>query len=124
MMKQLINENDRKTFDRDSIIFSTLFLLMLCTAVPLIHFLDTLGIVIYVALLVATFIYAERVEKHKKQLDIQTYREITAFSEGVTLDEIEKARESGKRPYQKILFPLAFAAIALIINGSLAYWLF
>lgn len=33
------------------------------------------------------------VEKKKKQFDIQTYREIIAFTEGEGLDEIAKARE-------------------------------
>ena len=37
------------------------------------------------------------VEKKKKQFDIQTYREIIAFTEGEGLDEIAKAREEGKK---------------------------
>ena len=64
------------------------------------------------------------VEKKKKQFDIQTYREIIAFTEGTGLDEIAKAREEGKRPYQKILLAfgtglatLFFAiAFAMILN--------
>ena len=43
------------------------------------------------------------IEKVKKDNDVQTYKEIVAFSEGKLLDDIHKQREIGKRPYQKIL---------------------
>ena len=46
---------------------------------------------------------------------IQTYKEISAFMEGKSLDEIEKARESGKRPYQKVLAVIGAALVALIV---------
>ena len=59
--------------------------------------------------------FAVRVEKHKKKHDIQTYKEISDFMEGKSLDEIEKARESGKRPYQKILLAVGSAVLALAI---------
>ena len=55
-------------------------------------------------------------EKLKKKYDIQTYREIVAFTEGKKLDEIEKARESGKRPYQKFLLALATAIITFLVG--------
>ena len=47
------------------------------------------------------------VEREKKKFDMQTYREIIAFTEGKSLSEIEKAREEGKRPYQKVLLAVA-----------------
>lgn len=37
--------------------------------------------------------------------------EILSFVEGKSLDEIEKAREEGKRPYQKLLLAVAAGAI-------------
>ena len=59
--------------------------------------------------------FAVRIEKYKKKYDIQTYKEIVAFTEGKSLSEIEKAREEGKRPYQKALLPVASAVLVMII---------
>ncbi|SDL25621.1 hypothetical protein SAMN05216497_11449 [Clostridium cochlearium] len=53
-------------------------------------------------------------EKKKKEFDIQTYKEIIAFTEGKNLDEISKAREEGKRLYQKILL-IIFVVISTVI---------
>ena len=62
-----------------------------------------------------TLYVAIMVEKKKKQFDIQTYREIIAFTEGEGLDEIAKVREEGKRIYQKILLAFAAGIITLVI---------
>lgn len=62
-----------------------------------------------------TLYVAIMVEKKKKQFDIQTYREIIAFTEGEGLGEIAKAREEGKRIYQKILLAFAAGIITLVI---------
>ncbi|MBQ8547192.1 MAG: transcriptional regulator, partial [Lachnospiraceae bacterium] len=64
-----------------------------------------------------TMYFALKVEKVKKDNDIQTYKEIVAFSEGKRLDEIQKQREIGKRPYQKVLLVLGSAAVALAVCG-------
>ena len=64
------------------------------------------------------------VEKMKKEFDIQTYKEIVAFGEGKMLDEITKAREEGKRPYQKLLLAAGSALIALaaaLLMGWMLY---
>lgn len=122
-MKAMINEEDRATYKRDSNIFAALFVLMILAFIPLYVWLDTIGLILYAALAVVTHYYANRVEKHKKRFDIQTIREIEAFTEGVTLDEIEKAREAGKRPYQTVAVVTAFTLVAIVINLALAYWL-
>ena len=59
----------------------------------------------------------------KMQYDIHTYREITAFMRGETLDEIEKARESGKRMYQMILTFIVCMLAGGIIS-ILLYWVY
>ena len=56
------------------------------------------------------------VEREKKKFDMQTYREIIAFTEGKSLSEIEKAREEGKRPYQKVLLAVASGAAGVIVT--------
>ena len=50
----------------------------------------------------------------QKNNDISTYKEIVAFSEGKKLDEIQKQREIGKRPYQNVL-KLLFGVVAAIV---------
>ena len=54
--------------------------------------------------------------KYKKKYDIQTYKEIVAFTNGKSLDEIEKVREDGKRPYQKVLLAAGSAVLVVIIG--------
>ena len=46
---------------------------------------------------------------------IWTSREIVAFTNGEKLDGIEKAREEGKRNYQKVLAVLLSAGATLLI---------
>ena len=60
--------------------------------------------------------------KQKKAFDIQTYREILAFTEGRQLDEGQKNQEIGKRPYQTaayvigvVLLTLAVAAVEIAL---------
>ena len=62
-----------------------------------------------------TMYWAWKIEKLKKDHDIQTYKEIVAFSEGKRLDEIQKQREIGKRPYQKLLLGIGSAVIGAAV---------
>lgn len=120
IMKKEIDAQELAVFQKDSIVFSILFAVMVIATAPLILLLEWLGIALFAILFGITMYYALRVEKHKKKYDIQTYREITAFMEGKTLDEREKAREAGKRPYQKVLLVIASAVLGLIV-GMIAY---
>lgn len=114
-MKEQINKNDQEQFGRLSIIFTVLFVATIITMVPLVHFLSWVGVGIWAALFGVTWYAAILVERKKKKLNIQTYKEIVAFTEGKELTEIEKAREQGKRVYQKILYAVGAAAITFII---------
>lgn len=122
-MKVEIRQQDRQQFEMDSYIFSALMLATLLTPVPLLHYLDDLGIAVWVMLVGVAGFYASKVEKMKKAFDIQTYKEIIAFMGGEGLDEIAKAKEEGKRPYQKILMAAAAAFIALAVS-VLMLWIF
>lgn len=122
-MKVEIRQQDRQQFEMDSYIFSALMLATLLTPVPLLHYLDNLGIAVWVMLVGVTGFYASKVEKMKKAFDIQTYKEIIAFMGGEGLDEIAKAKEEGKRSYQKILMAAAAAFIALAVS-VLMLWIF
>lgn len=115
VMKEQVKNEDRKEFEKISRIFSVLFLAMMITPIPLIHYLKYVGIAIWVLLAVVTLYFSFIVEKKKKQFEIQTYREIIAFMEGEKLDEIAKAREEGKTPYQKILLSVGAAVVTLVL---------
>lgn len=119
-MKQRMNMSDdeRKEFNRLGNIFGFLLLLLLIgvTPIPLVHFLSYVGMGIWIVILLAGIYAAAQVEKRKARYDIQSYREIVAFVEGTTLDEIEKAKEEGKRIYQKILLAVGTGVLALAVS--------
>lgn len=122
-MKAQIQTEDIRKFNRDGAIFTGLMLAMILSAAPLLVYLGYIGIAIWVVLTSMTLYYAIRVERQKKRYDIQTYKEIVAFTEGKRLDEIEKAREFGKRPYQKLLLSIASALIALVVMVAMMHLL-
>lgn len=88
--------------------------------VPLLKLFGIWGAVIFGTVFILGFIEAVKIEKYKKQMDIQTYKEINAFMEGKRLDEIEKQREIAKRPYQKILIAIGCAVAAFLLTYLLA----
>lgn len=116
-MKEEIKQEDRHRFKKVSNVFAILFFTMIVTPIPLLYYLDNIGIGIWAALFVVTSGVAFKVEKEKKEFDIQTYKEIVAFTEGKRMDEIAKAEEKGKRLYQKFLLA---AAAALVTFGIAA----
>ena len=115
MMKEQVNSEERRKFEMLSRMFGIMFILVLIAPIPLVHFLNYAGIAVWAGLWAATMYVAILVEKKKKEFDIQTYREIIAFSEGKKLDEIEKAREEGKRPYQKVALAICAGVMTLVI---------
>ncbi|WP_130805305.1 helix-turn-helix domain-containing protein [Senegalia massiliensis] len=122
-MKKDISEKDRKDFDKISNILAVLFGLLISTPMPLLYFLDKAGIIIWSILAIVSMYVAFLVEKKKKEFDIQTYKEIIAFSEGKNLDDISKAREEGKRKYQKILLAFFAATSTLVLSIGTMYLL-
>ncbi len=119
-MKEQISDADRKRFDRDSAVYTVLLIAAILSAVPLAYFFRWIGAGVWLVLAAVMFYYSLRVEKQKKAFDIHTYREIVAFSQGKWLDEIEKARESGKRPYQQVLLAVACGAVAFAVCLGMA----
>ncbi len=91
--------------------FTVLLILTIISSVPLAMVLNYYGLIISAILFSITFFFALKVEKCKKENNVQTYKEIVAFTEGKRLDEIEKHQEYGKRPYQKVLLMLGSALI-------------
>lgn len=115
IMKKEINKAEVAEFNRFSKIFSVLFIISIISFVPIFAFLRIYGAVIWAVLCLITLGFGIKVEKLKKNNNLHTYKEIVAFSEGKCLDEIQKQREIGKRPYQAILKPLIGAVIGIFI---------
>lgn len=115
-MKEMVKKEDQMEFDRLGRLYSWLMLLMIVTPVPLTKLFRFWGLGVWACLAAVSLAVAVIVEKKKKELNVQTYREIVAFMEGKQLDEIEAAKEEGKRPYQKTFITLAFGVMALVIN--------
>ena len=122
-IKEKINDDEIRAFNRLSNVFALMMVLSLLAWAPLAYFLHRWGMALAVILFAFTFFLALRVEKEKKKYDIQSYKEIVAFLEGRRLDEISKAQEVAKRPYQKVLLTLGSAALAAVLTGGLL-WLF
>lgn len=115
MMKKEIDKAEVAEFNGISNVFGILFVVSMIAFIPLVVFLKIYGVVIWAILYLITLGFGIKVEKLKKKHDLHTYKEIVAFSEGTCLDEIQKQREIGKRPYQAILMPLFGAAAGLVI---------
>lgn len=118
LMKEIVNEQEIKKLDHYGKILTAHFaimIIMIISAVPLAEWIGFYALIPFCLIWVVTMYWALKVEKIKKENDIQTYKEIVAFSNGQKLDEINKQREIGKRPYQKIMFALASAVIAALI---------
>lgn len=115
IMKEKINQKDIQKFSRESNIFSILLIAVIVSVIPLINTLKILGGILWAVMAGAMLYFGFRVEKTKKENDIYSYKEIVAFMNGEKLDGIEKAREEGKRNYQRIILALSSAVIALII---------
>lgn len=122
-MRAQISSEDRKKFERLSHIYTLALVIAMVTPLPLVHFLSYVGIGIWLFVYGIGVYAAVLVEKEKKKFDMQTYKEIIAFTEGKHLDEIEKVREEGKRPYQKVLYAAAACVVTLIV-AALSIWIF
>ncbi len=115
IMREKIKKEDRMEVEKLGGIFGILLLAAVVTPIPLVYFLKFVGVAIWVLLYVVTMYVCILVEKKKKQFSIKTYKEITAFMDGVRLDEITKAKEEGKRPYQQVLLAVGSGLITFAI---------
>lgn len=115
MMKKTINEVERKDFIVISRIYAIELIIMILSAYPLLKFFKVIGIVIWGLIVVITIFTAFKVEKKKKEFDIQTYKEIVSFYENKSLTHDEKLEEKGKMPYQRVLYVVLSAVIAFVV---------
>lgn len=118
IMQKAIDQQDIRAVNRNAALMTTFVILAALSAVPLAEWLGWWALVPFGLLFGAALFFALRIEKIKKQYDVQTYREVAAFLEGKTLDEIQQLRESGKRPYQNVIKVLAGAAVGLLLTAA------
>ena len=120
-MKEEINKLEIQKMNRWGGILALLMLTLMLLPAPLLKLLDTAGFLLVMApLFLVGMAVALKVEKIKKDNDVHTYKEIVAFSEGRRLDELDKAVEKGKRPYQALVAALSSALLALLAAGGIA----
>ncbi len=120
-MKEEINKLEIQKMNRWGGILALLMLTLMLLPAPLLKLLDTAGFLLVMApLFLVGMAVALKVEKIKKDNDVHTYKEILAFSEGRRLDELDKAVEKGKRPYQALVAALSSALLTLLAAGGIA----
>lgn len=117
IMRKEIRTDDINKLNFYGNIMAVFMIAGLLGAVPLVKFLSWYGLGIIVILWGIALFFALKAEKIKKENDIGTYKEIVAFMDGKHLDEIAKAKEEAKRPYQNVLKALVSAVIALVVCG-------
>ena len=118
IMQKTINRQDIRAVNRNAVWMTVFMALAALFAVPLAELLGWWALAPFGLLFGAALFFALRIERIKKQYDVQTYREVAAFLEGKTLDEIQQLRESGKRPYQNVIKVLAGAAVGLLLAAA------
>lgn len=116
-MKKQINQSDVRKFNHISALLAVCMLIMIISPIPLVKGFGTVGGIIWLIIAAVTLAVAITAERYKKKFDIQSYREIVAFTENKTLSSQQKIEEKAKRPYQKILLAIASGAIALIVTA-------
>lgn len=114
-MKEIISDQEIKKFNYYGSIYTVHLAVLIISAVPLFMWLGRYAYIPFGILFIITMYWALKVEKLKKKNDIQTYKEIVAFTEGKKLDELHKAVEVGKRPYQNILKVIISVGVTAMI---------
>ena len=115
VMKDVIQKEEIEKMNRYGKIYTILLIATAVSAVPLFKLLGVWALIPWGIIWGISMYFAYMLEKIKKDNDVQTYKEIVAFSEGQLLDDIQKQREIGKRPYQKILLVIGSGLITFAV---------
>ena len=118
VMKEQVKSKDIRTFKKLQLIGVLGILLLIVTGMPLLEYGGAVGGVVWGALAVGVFLAWHRFEQIKSENDVQTYREVLAFVNGSTLDDIEKEKEAQKRKSMKGLEIIVIVqAIVILLVG-------
>ena len=115
VMKDVIQKEEIEKMNRYGKTYAIMLIATAVSAVPLFMWLGVWAFIPWGIIWAISLYFAFKVEKVKKDNDVQTYKEIVAFSEGKLLDDIQKQREIGKRPYQKIILVIGSAAVTFAV---------
>lgn len=121
-MKNTIHNKDASALKRAQWCGVIGLILLMAVVTPIYEHFGTVGMVIGSllagALAVFTFISFHKMEAIKSEYDIQTQREILAFMNGETLDDIEKAKEQEIRKSNRrgMIAALVICGISIIVT--------
>ncbi len=115
VMKDVIQKEEIEKMNRYGKAYTIMLIATAVSAVPLFMWLGVWAFIPWGIIWAISMYFAFKVEKVKKDNDVQTYKEIVAFSDGKLLDDIQKQREIGKRPYQKILLVIGSAVLTFVV---------
>lgn len=122
IMKQMIEEKDVRGLRRGYVIAGigliggivTLFITQMVFYSQSTPWIISITLGLALSIIGAIFVFKCGIIE--KKYDIGSFKEIIAFSRGETLDEIAKAQEKAKRPYQSTLILIITIIIAVISN--------
>lgn len=114
-MKDVIQKEEVDKMNYYGRIYTIMLIVTVVSAVPLFMWLGLWALIPWGIVWMVSMYFASKIEKIKKDNDVQTYKEIVAFSEGKLLDDIHKQQEIGKRPYQKMLLAIGSVLITLCV---------
>lgn len=114
-MRKIVEKEAIKKFNMISIVFLIELIIVTISAYPLFSMDGYIGIIIWLCLFAIALYTAIRIEKFKKNYNIQTYKEVLAFIDGKQLTHDETQQEIGKRIYQKIIFAFVAGVITFIV---------
>ena len=115
VMKDVIQKEEIEKMNRYGGIYTMMLIASAVSAVPLFMLLGVWALIPWGIIWGIAMYFAFMLEKIKKDNDVQTYKEIVAFSEGKLLDDIQKQCEIGKRPYQKNFLVIGSMLITLAV---------
>lgn len=127
VMKDVIQKEEVDKMNHYGKIYTIMLIVTVVSVVPLFMRLGFWAFIPWGIIWMISMYFASKIEKIKKDNDVQTYKEIVAFSEGKLLDDIYKQQEIGKRPYQKMLLVIGSALVTLcvcILIGLLIHMFF
>lgn len=115
VMKEVIQKEEIEKMKRYGRIYTIMLIVTVVSAVLLFMWLGVWAFIPWGIIWAISMYFALKIEKVKKDNDVQSYKEIVAFSEGKLLDDIQKQCEIGKRPYQKNLLVIGSMLITLAV---------
>ena len=121
-MKNEIKTDDVKKFNKTAWLLAAEYLIMVLSPLPLMKYLGWLGGVIWGIIFAVSIFTAVKIEKMKKENNIQTYREISAFMDGKPLDEISAERiKNANHTGMKVVYGMISAMVVLMVCAIIGY---